>query len=162
MNRGAYAMIGAVNARLMEATSSLTNTLMMPFLTSSISRELTNENQSYMISLRPAFSKALKAMLLRIYGWRNFSALYDHNEALYRIKNVLEDLYKDSKKQQSLHKMKGAGSVDMRYIQDMENLYPLLRSMDQHLRFSQSRNILIDVAKVSDVHKLLDAVSFTV
>jgi hypothetical protein len=152
-------MIGTVSAQLAGAAYSLTDMFMMPLLTSSISKERSNMSD-YLISLRPSFIGALTSMLFGVYGWSNFSAIYDNTEALFRVQSVLENMYAQhatAKNATKKRNTEGCG-VDIRYLQNIEVAYPLLRSMDQHLRYSDKRNVLIDIDRVTDVQALFDQV----
>jgi len=94
MSNGIFALFGTHRINSINTLKSFTRMFKMPFISSSMAVNTSGQELGYELYMRPYYAQAFVDML-KHYEWREIYYIYDSNEGLARLQQLLDGLTAD-------------------------------------------------------------------
>ncbi|GAB1597397.1 glutamate receptor, partial [Argonauta hians] len=147
MNNGSFVLFGVIDSSSVEVVESYSRRFHMPFVSPGLSFTVDPDQPNFELYLRPDHTKAVIDMV-KFYGWRRVHYLYDSNEGLMRIEQILSTFT-----QQHYNV-----SIYMHRLEDVSQAHDELRMLDRSvLEFYKC--IILDLSSPGGYEIILKQIS---
>ncbi|XP_064636089.1 glutamate receptor-like isoform X2 [Lineus longissimus] len=147
MADGVFLVLGPSRIKSLNVVQSYSMNFRMPYVTSGTATKINPHRQRFILHMRPQFTQALVDLIV-FYRWKSIHYLYDTNEGLMRIEELVH----------LLHEHDGGDThidIDVRQVADPYDAYNLLRQMDNMERPQEEKNIILDFATENATQSIL-------
>ncbi|KAK3606318.1 hypothetical protein CHS0354_041952 [Potamilus streckersoni] len=130
MSTGVFILFGTQKFQSCDIVQAFTHTFQVPYVSPSLSDVCGKKLSDFRLHLKPRHSKAL-ADTIRHFRWKMFHYVYDSEEGLYSLQEILKSL--------QLHKY--TVRVRLRQIQNVNQAHEDLRALDKQSPDPESDSI---------------------
>ncbi|WAR00270.1 GRIA2-like protein [Mya arenaria] len=146
METGVFMLFGGRRFESSSIIEAYSQTFHIPYVSPSFADNVGRHLPSYQLHMRPSHTRAL-VDVIEHFGWRNFHYVYDSDEGLYRIQEIIRTF--ESKRYKA--------TVRMRRLVDVYNAHEELRALDKlgEAENHTDRLILLDLSREEHYHSVL-------
>ncbi|XP_053398486.1 glutamate receptor 2-like [Mercenaria mercenaria] len=149
METGIFMLFGQRRIESSNTIEAYTTKFHVPYVSPSFADNVPHELPTFQLHMRPSHTRAL-VDLIKHYGWKTFHYVYDSEEGLYRLQEILR-IFADSRY---------SVQVRMRRLVDVRSAHEDLRALDkmEEPDNGTEKYIVLDLSRESHYHAVLQQV----
>ncbi|XP_052281246.1 glutamate receptor-like [Dreissena polymorpha] len=146
MEKGVFMLFGGRKFESSSIIEAYSQTFHVPYVSPSFADNVQRHLSTFQLHMKPSHTKALVDLIIH-FGWRNYHYVYDSEEGLYRMQELVR----------TFEKKRYLVTVRMRRLQDIDNAHEDLRALDKQADDDNIPNkyILLDLSKESHYYKIM-------